>query len=181
VQLGYVISPNKFNVRLNYAHYDYSQTTTSDGASYTGTLKLQTTGLFGDWHPFTGTFRLTGGVLYNNNSLTLTGQPSGGNYTFNGVTYTGAQVGSVTASVTFDKYSPYLGIGFGDGSDSRGFHFTSDIGVMQEKPTATITATGAAASPALAADLAAAQAKMQSDLSVLNLWPVIQVGVNYRF
>jgi hypothetical protein len=70
---------------------------------------------------------------------------------------------------------------FGDGSDTPGFHFTSDIGVMQEKPTATITATGAAASPALAADLAAAQAKMQNDISVLNLWPVIQVGVNYRF
>jgi hypothetical protein len=63
VQLGYVISPNKFNVRLNYAQYDYSQTSTSNGASYTGTLKLQSTGLFGDWHPFTGTFRLTGGCF----------------------------------------------------------------------------------------------------------------------
>lgn len=181
-QVGMVIVPDKFDARLNLGYLRYNYNTTSDSVAYTGNLKLQNLGLLGDWHPFGGAFRLTGGVFYNDNQFSLTGQSSGGTYTFNGVTYSSAQAGTVTANVDFNKVAPYVGFGWGSGGDGAGLHFTSDFGVMyQGRPNATITATGAAANPALASDVKAAQSQLQSDLNNFQWYPVVQIGVVYRF
>lgn len=181
-QAGFVVVPGKFDARLNFGYLDYSYNTTSQGVAYNGHLKLNNLGLLGDWHPFGGWFRLTAGAFYNGNKFNLSAQPTGGTYTFNGVSYTSAQVGSAKASVTFNSFAPYLGLGWGDNSDHAGLHFTSDIGVMyQGKPTATITAAGAASNPALASDVRAAQSKLQSDLNSFQWYPVVQVGLVYRF
>jgi hypothetical protein len=182
-QVGMTIVPNKFDARLNFGYLSYSYNTTSNNVAYNGHLKLSNVGLLADWHPFAGAFRLTAGAFYNDNKFDLNGQPSGaGTYTFNGNTYTAAQAGTVNANVSFNSISPYIGFGFGDGGTGAGLHFTSDVGVMyQGKPSASITATGAAADPALAADVAAAQTKLQSDLSSFQWYPVLQVGLDYRF
>ncbi len=181
-QIGMVIVPNKLDARLNFGYLHYSYNTTSDGVYYDGHLKLQNVGLLGDWHPMGGAFRLTAGLFYNDNKFDLTGQPSGGTYTINGNTYTAAQAGTVTASVDFNSVAPYVGFGWGDNSDGAGLHFTSDFGVMyQGTPSAHVTATGAAANPALASDVQAAQAKLQSDLNNFKWYPVVQVGLVYRF
>ncbi len=181
-QVGITLVPNKFDARLNYGYLNYSYNTTSNGVYYNGHLKLNNVGLLGDWHPWGGMFRLTGGLFYNDNKFDLTGQPSGGTYTFNGVTYTAAQAGNVTAHVTFDSVAPYLGFGWGDNGSSAGLHFTSDIGVMyQGTPKATITAANAPKDPELAANVRAAQSKLQSDLNNFKFYPVLQVGVVYRF
>lgn len=181
-QIGFVIQPDKFDARLNFGYLDYSYNTTSDNVAYNGHLKLNNVGLLGDWHPFNGGFRVTAGAFYNNNKFDLTGQSSGGTYTFNGVTYTSAQAGSVSAKVDFNTLAPYLGVGWGDNSQSPGLHFTSDVGVMyQGRPKATITATGAAADPSLAANVKSAQAQLQSDLNSFRWLPVLQVGLVYRF
>lgn len=181
-QVSWTIVPNKFDARLNWGYLNYNYHTTSNAVYYNGHLKLNNVGLLGDYHPWGKMFRLTGGLFYNDNKFDLTGQPSGGTYTFNGVTYTAQQAGSVTASVTFNSIAPYIGIGWGDGGDSAGLHFTSDLGVMyQGTPKASITATGAAANPQLASDVSASQSKLQSDLNKFQWYPVLQVGVVYRF
>jgi len=181
-QVGMVIVPNKFDARLNFGYLSYSYNTTSQNVAYSGHLKLNNLGLLGDWHPFAGSFRLTAGAFYNDNKFDLSGQPSAGSYTFNGNTYTAAQVGSVNANVSFNSIAPYVGFGWGDDSSSAGLHFTSDFGVMyQGRPNATITATGAAANPALARDVHAAQSQLQSDLNSFQWYPVVQVGLVYRF
>lgn len=181
-QAGFVVVPGKFDARLNFGYLNYSYNTTSQGVAYDGHLKLNNVGLLGDWHPFDGGFRVTAGAFYNNNKFDLTGQSSGGTFSFNGVTYTAAQTGSVTANVSFNSVAPYLGIGWGDNSEKAGLHFTSDLGVMyQGRPKATITATGAASNPALASDVRAAQDKLQSDLNSFQWYPVVQVGLVYRF
>lgn len=181
-QVGFVLVPNKFDARLNWGYLNYSYNTTSNGVYYNGHLKLNNLGALGDWHPWGGAFRLTGGLFYNDNKFDLTGQSSGGTYTFNGVTYTAAQAGTVTANVKFNSVAPYLGFGWGNDSESAGLHFTSDFGVMyQGTPKATITATGAASDPALASDVRAAQSKLQSDLNNFQWYPVLQIGLVYRF
>lgn len=181
-QVGWTIVPNKFDARLNYGYLNYNYNTTSDGVHYDGQLKLSNLGLLGDWHPWGGSFRLTGGVFYNDNRFALTGQSAGGTITINGVTYTTAEAGTVKAKVTFNSVNPYLGFGWGDGGSGAGLHFTSDFGVMyQGSPKVNLTATGAAANPALAANVQAAQGKLQSDLNSFQWYPVIQLGVVYRF
>jgi hypothetical protein len=181
-QVGFVLTPGKFDARLNAGYLDYSYNTTSNGVAYDGHLKLNNLGVLGDWHPWGGAFRLTGGLFYNGNKFNLTGQSNGGTFTFNGVTYTAEQAGAVTANVSFNSVAPYLGIGWGDNSENAGLHFTSDVGVMyQGKPKATITATGAASNPALASDVKASQDQLQSDLNSFQWYPVVQVGLVYRF
>ena len=182
-QAGVTLVPNKFDARLTFGYLSYSYNTTSSNVAYAGHLKLQNVGLLGDWHPFAGSFRLTGGLFYNDNQFNLAGQPSGGGtYTFNGNTYTAAEAGSVDANVSFNSLAPYIGFGWGDGGAGAGLHFTSDFGVMyQGSPNATITATNPTNNAQLASDVAAAQAQLQSDLSSFQWYPVVQVGLDYRF
>ena len=181
-QIGWTIVPNQYDARLSLGYLNRSYNTTSNGVAYNGDLKLSNVGLLGDWHPWQGSFRLTGGVFYNGNKFDLNAQPTGGTYTFNGNTYTAAQVGSANASVTFNSVAPYVGFGWGDGGSGAGLHFTSDIGVMyQGSPKASITATNPTGNAQLAADVQASQAKLQSDLNRYQWYPVVQVGVVYRF
>jgi opacity protein-like surface antigen len=168
-QAGWIIAPNQFDARLNAGTLSKSYSTTSNGVDYNGHLKLANVGLLGDWHPWGGDFRLTGGLFYNDNRFDLTAQPAGGVYTFGGATYTAAQAGTVTAHVDFNNAEPYIGLGWGDGGDGPGLHFTSDFGVIyQGSPRVHLTATGAAANPALASSLQAEQSQLQSNLNAMN-------------
>lgn len=175
------ISDN-FAGRVNLNKYTYATSFTSDNVKYDGSLKLESIGLLADWHLFSGVTHLTGGLIYNNNEFGMTATPVGDKYTFNGVQYDPAVVGTATATVTFNKVAPYLGIGWSGRASKSGFSFKSDIGVMyQDSPKAKLTATGAAASPLLAADLAAAERKMNAELEGYKIWPVISVGLGYAF
>ena len=168
--------------RLNLNKYTYTNQTTSDNVKYDASVKLESIGLLADWHLFSGVTHLTGGIIYNNNEISMTATPSGANYIFNGQSYNPSLVGTATATVTFNKVAPYLGIGWSGRASKTGFSFKSDIGVMyQGSPKAKLTATGAAANPALAADLAAAERTMNADLESFKIWPVISVGLGYAF
>jgi hypothetical protein len=178
---AYPISENTA-ARLNLNKYTYTNQTTSDNVKYDASVKLESIGLLADWHLFSGVTHLTGGVIYNNNEISMTATPVGSTYTFNGVAYTSSTVGTATATVTFDKVAPYLGFGWSGRASKTGFSFKSDIGVMfQGSPKAKLTATGAAGNSALAADLAAAEKKMNTDLESFKIWPVISVGLGYAF
>lgn len=176
------ISEN-FAGRVTLNKYTYTYQNTSENVDYNASLKLENIGLLADWHVFNGVTHLTGGVIYNNNEISMTATPSpGSTYTYNGNSYSASLVGSATATVTFNKVAPYLGIGWSGRASKTGFSFKSDLGVMfQGAPKAKLTATGAAAGSALAADLAAEETKMNNSLSSFTMWPVISVGLGYAF
>lgn len=181
LNLGLNFSP-AFGLRLGANGYNRNYNTTSGQVRYDGKLRLQTVEVLGDWYPAPGGFRLTAGLMANGNKFNLTGQPSGGSYTFNGRSYTAAQAGTVVANVDFRSTSPYVGLGYGGGSGGKGLYFTSDVGVLfQGTPQVGLTATGAAANPALAGDLAAEQAKLADDLKNFRYYPVLRIGFGYRF
>ncbi|OIQ92951.1 hypothetical protein GALL_250780 [mine drainage metagenome] len=183
-QVGVVLVPRTFDARLNFGDLSYSYNTTSSDVYYDGHLKLQNLGLLGDWHPFAGSFRLTAGLFYNDNKFDLAGTPTAGQtYTVNGASYTAQPGDHATARVDFNKLATYIGFGWGDASDSAGLHFTSDIGVMyQGKPSAHIDVTTQPAYQSAANQYAqAAQSSLQSDLNNFRWYPVIQLGLVYRF
>lgn len=163
---------------LNH-NYDIS----SGGVAYNGKLKLGSAELFTDWHPFEGAFRLTGGFVLNNNKFELTGVPNAGSYSIDGVDYPASTVGQINAKVSFNAVAPYLGFGWNQGApDQEGFHFTSDFGVMyQGSPKVSVTASGAAGNPSLAAGVQAAQDELRQSLRNYKFYPVVQVGIAYRF
>jgi hypothetical protein len=173
---------DNFSLGLGINRYDYKTAKTESGVDYDITFKLQSVSLLASYHPFGGAFRLTAGALYNNNELSLTGKPSAGStYDINGVTYTAAQVGTLTGTLTFHKTAPYLGIGWGNRPGSR-LGLTADLGVLyQGSPSLALSATGALGNPALASDLEQERKSTESALSRYRWYPVLSVGLYFRF
>ncbi|OFZ67441.1 MAG: hypothetical protein A2V79_03975 [Betaproteobacteria bacterium RBG_16_56_24] len=174
---------DSFSARIGLNAYTYKRNANSSTVNYDFKLQLQTASVLADWYPFEGSFRTSGGILYNNNKVSLGGNPTGGNYIINGVTYTSAQIGSLQATMTFNKAAPYLGIGWGNPvAKNKGWGMVSDFGVMfQGKPKIDLTVTCATTCPQLATDAAAENAKLQEDLSKFQFWPVISFGISYQW
>lgn len=177
------IVPLFANLRLQGNTFNYNTTITNTNVTYDGKLKLATLGLLADIYPFAGKFRITGGAYYNGNKLTLTGKPAAGGFTFNGVNYSAAQAGTVTSTVDFNKFAPYVGIGWGDAiSSGSPIGFSVELGALyMGKPKTSVTATGVAGNPALAANIAAEQRKLDNSLKNMQFYPVASIGVNFKF
>ena len=178
-------SSDRFSARVGLNAYDYKRTANSGTVNYDFELQLQTASVLADWYPFSGRFRASGGLFYNNNEVSLSANPTGGNYTINGATYSSTQIGSLKGTMTFNKAAPYLGIGWGNPvAKDKGWGMTSDFGVLfQGEPKTSLTATCnlAPCSAAIQNNVAAENTKMQSDLSNFKWWPVVSIGISYQW
>lgn len=172
----------KFSVGLGFNAYDLKTTDSSSDIDYDFNFDLQTVALLGHYHPFSGIFRLTAGALYNKNELKLTGKPSAGStYSINGVSYTAAQVGTLTGTLTFNSTAPYFGLGWGNRPGGK-LGLSADIGVLyQGSPNLALSATGALSDPGLASNLEQERRSAEEDLSDFEWYPVISLGLYYRF
>jgi hypothetical protein len=185
VELSYPIS-QRFGVRLNVDSYKYSKTFKQDDIEYDGEAKLKTGSLLFDWYPFANNFRISAGPMYNGNKLGLTGKPSGGTFTIDGVVYNASDVGTLNGQVDFKKYVPYAGIGYGR-PIGTGLSLTFDLGVVfQGTPTATLSATcGPTATPTICAqlqsDVASQQQTANDNLKDFRYYPVVTLGLAYTF
>ncbi len=186
--LGYGIDlsknmTDKFNVRLGLNQYSLSDTDTQDDIEYDMDLDWNTLGLFADYHPFGGAFRLTLGYVNNNNEISMVAVPSG-TYDIGGVTYTAADIGSLSADVTFGN-GIFYGLGWGNAAKGKGFGFSIEAGILQQDPDLNIdlnlTAAGQLAHPTAAQDVAAEEKKAEDDLDEFSQYPVVAVGVSYGF
>ena len=169
-------------IGLNTFKYNnINKTSTSNGLAtdYNGDLNLSSLEALADWHPFTGSFRMSGGLIYNKNNLNMTARPTGGSVNIGGKTYTGVTSGQyVNAAIEFKKVAPYLGIGWGRTPKNTGLSFTSDIGIMyQGSPKANVTTNV----PGASASINQANSDLNSSLSSYKFYPVISVGVGYTF
>ena len=79
----------------------------------------------------------------------------------------------------------WIGFGWITGQDKeKGFQFFVDAGVkFGGHPDVNLTATGGTLSglPILTNELAKEQGNIANDLKILGFYPLIQIGVNYRF
>lgn len=125
--------------------------------------------LLGDWYPSDGGFRVSGGVVFNSNKITLSGTG-----TVNNVPNQ-----TVNAEIKMsDALAPYVGIGYSTRpKDAKGFGFTYDLGVMFQNPKSTLTASGGATQ----ADIDAQNAKVQDAIDKLKIMPAFSIGVSYSF
>ncbi len=124
--------------------------------------------------------------------LDVTGQPAGnGVYTINGNSYTASDVGSISGRLKIgSSVSPYVGLGWGNPVGANGhWHFLADIGAIYGgTPNVSLTATcGTAAPPGsaecrqLQGDVQTEKAKLQSDVTIIKWYPVVDLGLAYRF
>ena len=174
-------------VRGSYNIFSYDTELNSDNVEYDAELDKDSLGILLDWHILGSGFRLTGGAfIHNDNSMSVLATPSSGTYDFNGTTYDASQAGSILGDVSFNKTTPYFGIGWGNASHGEGLSFMLDAGVqMQDSPSASLTAVncqlGVTLCAQLDSDLQAEIAQVESDGEDFELWPVINLGVVWHF
>lgn len=177
------------NARLgmNYIGFNY-QGSTKD-LKYDLQLKANTYDVLLDWFPAReSAFRLTAGVAYNGNQVNVNGKPDqAGNYTLSGNTYSAATVGEVRGKMSFNKISPYLGIGWGKpDANKKGWSFSGDVGVLlQGSPKTSLNSAGCTATAAVcnqfSSDLAKEKSALSDEGGKFKAYPVLRIGVNYSF
>lgn len=140
-------------------------------ATMTVDINLNSVPLLADWYPGDGGFRLSGGIVFNNNKITIAG--------------TGANVGTATNATVnaeiklSDSIAPYLGIGYATRpKDAKGFGFNYDLGVMFQNPKVSMTATGVGVTQA---EIDAQVVKVQDAINNLKTMPVFGIGISYSF
>jgi hypothetical protein len=165
------------NLRGGFYAFDYSDTLDENGIEYDGDLELENLGAFLDWHPFSGTFRVSVGGVQSGNAFkgTADGALDVGDGTYEA---------ELLAKADWDGFAPYLGIGWGDAVREAGWSLSFDLGVMfTGEPTVSLT--GTVSDPALQEqfeqDLAREEADLQDELDDVTIYPVIALGVAYRF
>lgn len=163
--------------------YSYEDTDTTEGIRYEAELDLQTIGVVVDWYAFGGGFHLTGGLFVNDNEITGDGRPDADDtYEIGEGIYTAEEVGQLRAEVAFDEVSPYLGIGWGQPFRDARWTFRAELGaLLQGSPETSLTSTREDEVPGLSADLERERREFEEDAEEYDFWPVLSLGVTYRF
>ena len=171
-------------------HYNFAKSTTQ--IAYQLSASLRTVDVLLDWHPMQGGFRLTGGAMYNKNRLDATGAPNRvATFTFDNTTYSTAQIGKVIGKIDFAAFAPYLGIGWSNiDLAERGWSVSTDLGVMYQGAPKTKLGIGGCTLPGnfcnllvrvLEPTVAGETRRLNDELKEYRFFPVLRVGLNYRF
>ena len=137
-----------------------------------------------DFHPFENGFRITGGLVLNNNEMELRGSTSDPTIDIGDQTYPTASVGELVGKATFDEFVPYVGIGYGNAvADDVNFTFSFDLGVLfMGTPDVTLKSTGALKDdPAFQNELRKEEDDAQDFADGIKIYPVLSFGVCYYF
>jgi len=149
---------------------------------YDGHLKLLQGGLYLDLFPFSSSgFRVTAGALINEDELSAHAVPNAqGNYKI-GDDYVPAVGAAPSATVTLPRVMPYLGIGYGHKPVSKGFGLTLDLGVAYGRPHTTYNVPAIYSMFTTQANIDEQERKISDKVEHYRLYPVLQLGVSYRF
>ncbi|MGZ5198433.1 MAG: hypothetical protein ACXWC4_01575 [Telluria sp.] len=177
------------NGRFGVNAFNHDITKHSGAVDYDMKGKLQTADMLFDLYLREGSaFRVTAGIVYNNNHFDAVATPNAGKFTLNGNTYSAADVGLLSGDVEFRKAAPYLGIGWGNAlaDTARHWQISGDLGTFfQGDPKVHLVSIGCVSDhtvcKAIATDVAAETARLQGDLSGYRFYPVARVSLSYRF
>lgn len=178
-----------FNLRGTLRGLDYDYDFNEDNIDYEGNLKLRNGGVTVDWFPFSGSFRLSAGAMYNGNEVKAKAKPNTlpATYTINDIDY--VIDGQVDASIDWRKFAPYVGIGWGNAvGKGSNWRVSFDLGVMfTGEPNTDLTATGTVNGIPVVndaqfqSDLAAERNSLNDEIKDAKFWPVVQLGLHYKF
>ena len=175
-----------FSDRLAFRLGPYGSTASTDwteaGLEYEVEIEWDSISLALDFHPFTGAFRLTAGVLQNDNVVSAQSRATqpvmiGDDF------YTPAEIGTLRAGIGFDNdVAPFLSLGW-DWSRTRRFGIALDFGVVsQGTAMVNLTADGTlTGNPIFEADLAREEAELEDALNDLEVLPFVTFGIVFRF
>ena len=169
-------------LRGEAAQLTESETYTEDRITYKGDFDLKGNGVFLDFRPFAGTFRVVGGATFGGSSASLLAMAQNGTVTIDGQTFN-ATGNALRANIKYPSTMPYVGVGWGHGRrDAPGWTFGLDVGVSIGKPKVTLVGSGGLlAQPGAASAIAAEERKVQDDLNSARVLPVVKFSLGYQF
>ena len=182
VALSQSMSEN-LNLRIihNTASQDFDGET--DGVDYNYDFEFSSTSLLIDWHVFGGGFRLTTGALINDNEIHAQSDINGLTLEVGDTVFTSTEVGRLEGDISFDSYAPYLGFGWGR-AIADGFSVVFDLGVVfQGQPEVSLQTVGGTLSDnqLLLDEVEREEQELQEDADEFDLYPVVSLGLFYRF
>jgi hypothetical protein len=172
----------RVNVRAGVALYDFTVEYTTEDRDPDVRLDLESNNrayrFFVDYLPFKRFLRLTGGFVYQGPEFKGKGTPIE-SYTDpgSGVTIPANQMGSIELDILYeDKFSPYLGIGFGNSVGKNRLTLSLDAGVIfTGKPDVESRTFGP-----IADVIDYDPSVIRDDAQKITLWPLLSVGVALR-
>ena len=172
---------SQFGLRLDVATIgERTDRRTEEGISYDGKLKLNRTALLADWFPFSGSFRLTGGVTANQYKLDLLATGAGGTITVGNTSYTTTSADQLLVRGRYPSSTPYLGFGWGHQA-STGLRFSVDVGAMFGRASVSATVIGPWAQRVSQADIDTELAELRSGAAKVRAVPQLSLGLGYSF
>lgn len=182
-EITYDLAPG-VNLRSGYNSMTYAGDAGRGGIDYDYRLKLSSVPILLDVHPIPMFgLRLTAGAMLNNNRITAVSKASSG-YDVGGTTYTPDQVGTISGKADFNTLSPYAGIGWnGPLFIGLPLAITFDAGILfQGEPNVSLQASGPIAGDGkFMADLAEEEAQIKDKIDSLKYYPVVSIGVAFKF
>ncbi len=178
---------NSFGARLGINGFDYDETSSKSGINYDIDLKLRTISAIADYHPFESGFRISTGIIYNENKASFAANPAAGAYNINNVVYNASDVGSLHGDVDFNDFAPYVGIGYSSNNNQKGWSFIGELGAMYQGDPNTrlnvICGSGLtqAQCSSLRSDVLAEQRELDNDIDDFKWYPVVSIGFRYKF
>ncbi|HEY3698867.1 MAG TPA: hypothetical protein VGK97_06010 [Spongiibacteraceae bacterium] len=188
--VGFGIS-DAVTARVGYTTLSLNRDINTSNVDYKGKFKIGGAEALLDWHPFAGTFRVSGGLVFSRNKIDVDAKLNQATVDINNTTYNVSDIGSLNGTVKFKSTVPYLGIGWGNVVGKEGnLHLVADIGVeYQGSPdvklhggcTTAFLASNPAECAQLASDIKAEEKDLNNKVSDYKWWPVLNIGIAYRF
>lgn len=178
----------QYGLRANLNYGQYTRSRTVSDVLYRGTMEFRSLMLLADAHPYRNGFRMSAGLVFNDNKFRAAGQPKLDTFNLNGSTYPATSVESLNGEIYTAPLSPYFGVGWGAApSARRNFFYSFDFGLMYQRADIRLSAACTPSFPAaecarLQADLLAEEVDFRRDLIKYGRWyPVLTFGAGYRF
>jgi len=182
----------KLRVRGVLSYLTFERDETEEGIDYTIDFESNNLGAILDWHPFSGTFRLSAGLVSTNFGLDLESDSSQTSFEIGDNTYIGSL--KLEGETDFNPIAPYAGFGWASNLSRSGLYFSAEVGVLFiGKPKISYDASGlvrdqsggpvfdVGANPQFQADLEAERQLLEDELEDFSMWPVLNLGIGYRF
>jgi len=164
----------------------FNQNGKESGIDYKGKAKYGRLALLADYHPFSGGFRLTGGVTFNDATLKLKSQFDGTTtLNINGQTITPDASDYINAKIAFPKVTPYLGVGWGHQERPAGLGFVADAGVSIGRAKLTtdtnIVGKSYGGYTVTQNDVDVKTQELRDNVGKVKLLPHVALGLSYRY
>ncbi|MGV3278016.1 hypothetical protein ACFX5K_00005 [Rickettsiales bacterium LUAb2] len=181
-----------FNFRFNLNGFNANYSNKIKSINYNANMHWFNYGLLLDYHPFSNGFYLTGGEYYNGNNIKLKSKlEANKDITIGGQTFNSNDLGSngLNGKISFNKFKPYLGLGYASNTTTaKGFTFIGEFGVLFTgaiKLNYNVDCNLKNDSYEVCNQLKSATDKEKSnidkDLQKIKVYPVLYLGIGYKF